>query len=70
MSETRALNSPAPCACCTTLRAYIAAHLDPEGLLSGEDDPREVVASLDAAFRDEGGSGISVEEMADYLMHQ
>ena len=63
----RSMSANPGCGCCLTLRAYIQDHLDPFGLLTPRDNPVEVVASLDRAFRSEGGSGVTVEEMAAYL---
>lgn len=49
------------------IRDYVEEYLDTGAYLSRTDDPREIVESLDRAFHDEGGAGITVEQMALYL---
>jgi hypothetical protein len=61
------LNTKPVCKCCTSVRNYIAEHLDPSGTLDGTEDAAEVVRQFNQVFRDEGGAGVSVEDMADYL---
>ncbi len=55
------------CKCCASVDQFIRTHLDPNGTLDGTEDAAEVVSALDETFRDEGGAGVSVEEVADHL---
>jgi hypothetical protein len=55
------------CDCCPTTTEYIRQHLDPEGLTRSTDDPEETLATFDACFADEGGSGMTVLEVQIYL---
>jgi hypothetical protein len=61
------LDEAPPCHCCATLREYIAEHLDPGAHLTGDENPITLVQDYDKMFRDEGGSGITAEEMGEYL---
>jgi DNA-binding phage protein len=49
------------------IRAYIEEYLDPDAHLRRDDDPALIVAQLDRVFADDGGCGVTVEEMARYL---
>jgi len=55
------------CNCCETVHEYIAQHIDPSALLRASDDPTDIVAHADRAFRNEGGTGVTVAEMQAYL---
>ena len=46
---------------------YITECLDPHAILRRTDDPAQTVADLDSIFADDGGCGITVEQMAKYL---
>jgi hypothetical protein len=61
------LNAAPPCRCCSSVRAYIEDHLDPHAQLKRTDNATKVVKLLDATFRLEGGSGVTVEQMRAYL---
>jgi hypothetical protein len=55
------------CECCPTTTEYIRQHLDPEGLTRSTEDPKEVLATFDRCFADEGGSGVTAFEVERYL---
>jgi len=50
--------------CCSSISQYIESHLDPDGVLTVDDDPEEVIISLMDCFPD---LLLTVEEMQDYL---
>lgn len=58
-----------PCNCCTTIRQYIAEHLDPLGLTRPDDDPAATLAIFDRCCESEGetGCGLTVEDVAEYI---
>jgi hypothetical protein len=68
-SGKRNLNSEAPCGprCCLSLRQYIDSHLDPGANLKPTDNAAEIIAGLNRVFASEGGAGVSVGEMQEYL---
>lgn len=61
------LASKPTCNCCSTVRDYIMSHLDPNGTLEPGDNAVDVIAGFDDVFADEGGAGVSVEDMAEYI---
>ena len=46
---------------------YIREYLDTDNLLSRDDDAADVIAGMDMVFYEEGGCGVTVEQMAQYL---
>ena len=46
---------------------YIGEYLDPQGELTSDDDAATVVENLDAVYAEDGGCGVTVEQMAEYL---
>ena len=46
---------------------FIREYLDPYGDLTPDDNPAEIVRQLDSIYREDGGCGVTVEEMREYL---
>lgn len=49
------------------ISTYIQEYIDPQNNLSHDDDAEQVLAELDIVFADDGGTGLTVEQMREYL---
>lgn len=67
---TTTLNRNPACRCCATIRDYIASHLDPHGTIERGDNAQEYLDAFNDTFRDEGGAGVSVEDLQAYIDEQ
>jgi hypothetical protein len=63
---TSILDARPRCDCCPTQRAFIATHLDPDGMIDNSEDPAEVVEGFDCV-REDFDCGVTIEEMREYL---
>jgi hypothetical protein len=54
------------CGCCSTIRSYIAEHLDPSATIQGDENPEELLALLTECFPGEP-LGIDADDLAEYL---
>jgi hypothetical protein len=55
------------CDCCSNMAQYIREHIDPEGLTRSTDDPAETLEIFNGCFSDEGGAGLELNDVVEYL---